>query len=120
MSFPKVPPIILNANEMARRLAVTANQNAGGKMNVTGTITLTANVGSTTITLSEDVLTSTSHVNFTPTTANAASEQGNGTMYSSIIPANPHAAVPVPNASIVITHANNAQTDRTFTYAILG
>ena len=121
MSFQKVPAFIPNAVEMARRLAVTANQSTFGKMNVTGNVTLAPNQSTTTITLSEDWLTPDSHINFTASTANASAEFGNGTLYvSAITPANPHASPPVLNATITITHANNAQTDRTFRYAIIG
>jgi hypothetical protein len=47
---------------------------------------------------------------FTPTTANAAAEQGGGTMYLSAR----------AKQSFTITHANNSQTDRTFIYIVIG
>jgi hypothetical protein len=79
-----------------------------GRRNTTGSVTLTANAASTTV----------AHVNFgvgsapilTPTTANAAAEIGNGTLYVSAR----------GNGSFTITHANNAQIDRTFLYAFDG
>lgn len=121
MSFQKVPQIIPNSIEMARRLAITANGSVSGKMNVTGTITLVANQATTTITLSRDQVTPTTTIQLYPRTANASAEQGNGTIYtSSISPANPHATIPVNNATITITHANNVQTDRTYDYLLLG
>ena len=43
-------------------------------------------------------------------TANAAAEWKNGTMYIGT----------VTNKSFVVTHTNNAQTDRTFMYAAVG
>ena len=43
-------------------------------------------------------------------TANAAAEIGNGTMYIGA----------VNNGAFVVTHANNAQADRTFLYVALG
>jgi hypothetical protein len=46
----------------------------------------------------------------TATTANAAAEVGNGTIYVSA----------VHNGSFTITHANSATTGRTFLYAIQG
>jgi hypothetical protein len=45
-----------------------------------------------------------------PKTANAAAELGNGTAYISA----------VANGSFTITHANNAQVDRTFGFVCLG
>ena len=45
-----------------------------------------------------------------PTTANASAEQGAGTMFVG----------PRAKQSFTITHANNAQTDRTFAYSVLG
>ena len=112
MSFPKVPPIIQNANEMARRLAITANQTVSGKMNVTNAVTLTANAATTTISLSAGQLGNDTKIHLVPTTANAAAEIGNGTLYVS--------AKNVTNNTITITHANNAQTDRIFDYVIVG
>jgi len=47
-----------------------------------------------------------------PTTANASAELGSGTW---IVP-----EATILNGSFVITHANNAQADRTFRYAIIG
>jgi hypothetical protein len=43
-----------------------------------------------------------------PTTANAAAEIGNGTIYVSSR----------GKQTATITHANNSQTDRTFAYAL--
>ncbi len=47
---------------------------------------------------------------FTPVTANAATEAGNGTMYVSA----------VANGSFTIAHANSATSGRTFLYALQG
>jgi hypothetical protein len=79
-----------------------------GKLNVDGDITLTANVGSTTIT--DPRIGGHSVILFMPLTANAAAEVGNGTMYVSS----------VGSETATITHANNAQTDREFHFAIFG
>src|SRR5580700_1301518 len=46
---------------------------------------------------------------FTPATANAATEAGNGTMYVSA----------VANGAFTITHAKSATTGRTFLYVLL-
>lgn len=77
-----------------------------GRRNTTGTVTLTANAGSTTVT----------NMNFgaasvpllTPTTANAAAAIA--TTYVSARAA----------GSFVLSHANNAQNDKTFLYTIDG
>jgi hypothetical protein len=79
-----------------------------GKMNNTGSVTLTAN--SATTTLQDPRIGGGTVVTLGPTTANAAAEIGNGTLYYN-----------TPGShSIVINHANNAQTDRTFNYVLNG
>ena len=94
-----------------RTVATAVNQAIKGKLNSTGTVTLTHDVGSTTV---NNVLVGASSVILLmPQTAHAAAELGNGTAY--IAPADI-----VEGASFKITHANNAQTDRVFGYAILG
>ncbi len=71
---------------------------------ITGTITLDANQASTTFT--DPHITPSSIVTLTPTTANAALEVGNGSLYISS----------VTDGAFTVTHANNAQTDRSFNY----
>lgn len=84
-----------NILEHAEALAsLTRNRN--------GTITLTHDVTSTTVT--DPTLTPNSVILFDPTTSHAAVELAAGTMFvSSRL-----------TGSFVIAHANNAQTDRTF------
>ena len=84
------------------RIAFAVRQLAEGRSNAVGTFTLAANAPDTTVTAANCGFGS-SVVAF-PKTANAAAELGNGTM---------HIAT-VSNGSFVVTHANNAQTDRTF------
>jgi len=91
-----------------QRTAYAIKQLAQGRSNATGTVTLTANAATTTVTNVNCA--STSGVWFTPSTANASAEIGNGTMILST----------VANGSFTITHANNAQTDRIFYYGIQG
>lgn len=67
-------------------------------------VTLTANVASTTIT--DRRIASTTVLLWQPTTANASAEIGAGTIYVS--------ETGRVHGSAVVTHANNAQTDRTF------
>lgn len=94
-----------------RDVAIAINQALKGKINSTSTasdlVTLTDN--DTTTTLTNALISADSHITFSPRTANAAAEIGAGGMYWV-----------AGDGSVVITHANNAQTDRTFSYAILG
>lgn len=87
---------------------ITAMQR--GRHNNVGTVTLTAN--SATTTLTDARIAADSAVIIVPTTANASAEIGNGTIFIS--------ESNRVNGSIVITHANNAQADRTYRYAIMG
>ena len=81
-----------------------------GKLNNTGTITLTINVATTV--LNRKGLSPQSVVHFDPKTANAASDLYGGGMY--VLTANRG------NDAWTITHANNATADRTFQYSVLG
>ena len=90
------------------RIAFAVRQLAEGRSNAVGSFTLAAGAASTTVTAANCGFGS-SVVAF-PKTASAAAELGNGTM---------HIAT-VSNGSFVVTHANNAQTDRTFMYVALG
>jgi hypothetical protein len=79
-----------------------------GRRNTTGTVTLTANASSTTVTHLNFGADSVPHL--TPATANAAAEVGAGTLYVSAR----------ANGSFTLTHGNNAQADRTFLYSFDG
>lgn len=76
-----------------------------GKMNCTGSVTLTASVATTTVT--DNRCLANSVVLYQSTTAHAAAELA--TLYTV-----------AAAGSFVIHHANNGQTDRIFNYAILG
>ena len=91
-----------------RETANVVNLLVGGKINAAGEVTLGASAASTTVT--DYRVGSESVIVFTPTTANAAAEQGGGTMYLSAR----------AKQSFTITHANNSQTDRTFIYIVIG
>lgn len=93
--------------EWCRRLAQAVNLLIDGKSNNTGSVTLTENVTTTTVT--DRRIGDGSTITFCPETANAAAELT--TMYVSTRTA---------GASFVLTHANNAQTDRIFKYTITG
>lgn len=92
-----------------RRLIAQATEEAlEGKLRSVGTVTLTASQGSTT--LADLRIGAGSVILLMPTTANAAAALA--TTYQT-----------VPNATkgeAVLNHANNAQTDRTFKYVVLG
>src|SRR5215510_7223445 len=90
------------------RIVRVVRQLAEGRSNAVGTFTLAAGAASTVVTA--PTCGAGSSVLVFPKTANAAAELGNGTMYIGA----------VANGSFTVTHANNAQTDRTFMYAAFG
>jgi hypothetical protein len=96
--------------DFERNVTTVVNNLMKGKANNTDSVTLAANASTTTVTLATGLLTPTTVIMFMPTTAHAATEFGAGTMYVSSITA----------TTFVITHVNNAQTDRTFSYARIG
>jgi len=92
------------------KVILSLQQVAAGRSNAVGTVTLATGTATTVVTTQTGICASGSTVNLTPTTANAAAELGNGTMYVSA----------VGNNTFTITHANSATTGRTFSYAIVG
>jgi hypothetical protein len=90
------------------KFALSIQQLAAGRSNATGTFTLTAGATSTAVTAPNCSINSVPLVS--PTTANAAAEMGNGTMYIGTI----------ADGSFTVTHANNGQTDRTFRWVAIG
>lgn len=98
------------ATPEGRRQYEVLQQIRRGKLEVVGELTLTANAASTT--LNDSRISPQSVIVWHPRTANAAAELGNGTLY--ITDANMGAG------TAVVTHANNAQTDRQFRYAVIG
>jgi len=78
-----------------------------GKLNSTFEVTLTANTTTTAVT---SIYISPKSLLFPmPTTSNAAVELASGTMYFST----------VGDGTATITHANNAQTDRSFKVLVI-
>jgi hypothetical protein len=114
MSFPSMPEKMTDPIEWLRKTVPVVKGIMQGRTNNYGTVTLTANVASTTVTLSKDRLSIYSVITFMPTTANAAAEIGAGTLYV------PTATIDPENNTFVIQHANNAQVNRTFRYSIIG
>ena len=97
-------------NPAIRRLYEVMQAMRRGKLENVTEITLTANAA--TSTLSFKGLSPQSVVVFDPKTANAAAELYGGTMY--VLTANRG------NDTWTVTHANNAQVDRTFQVAVIG
>lgn len=105
-SYQTVPPDWADEAEHRRKLAYAVNSLREGKINATGSVTLSA--GTTTTVLSDANINPSSCIPLSPLTANAAAAIG--TTYFSA----------QGSETATITHANNAQTDRTFRYAVLG
>jgi hypothetical protein len=99
---------ISQAERDLSKIVFTVRELCNGRSNAAGTFTLAASAASTTVTATN--CGSGSSVLCFPTTANAAAEWKNGTMYIGTVSA----------GSFVVTHANNSQTDRTFMYVALG
>lgn len=90
------------------KVSAAINQLAQGRSNATGTVTLAANASSTTV--SAINCAAGSFPFLIPLTAHAAAELAAGGCYISA----------VAKKSFTITHANNAQTDRTYGFVCLG
>lgn len=108
--YPVAPEYYPDETEHRRKLAATANLALAGKLNAVNELTLTA--GAATTVLTDARLSANSFIGLMPKTANAAAELGNGTLYIADATRN--------TGSATITHANNAQTDRTFQVLIIG
>lgn len=94
----------LNTNPSPREVSERVNALINGKSNATGTVTLTAN--STTTVVSDALADEVCAPVLIATTANAAAEE---TYISARA-----------QGSFTITHANDASTDRTFIYILMG
>lgn len=79
-----------------------------GQTNSTGTVTLDANAASTAVT--DRRVGAYTEIMFSPTTLNAAGEIGDGGFYIEA----------KGKSTFTIAHASNAETDRTFHYALHG
>ena len=104
--LPSVFPTWANGLAACAR---AVNRLINGEMNVTGTVTLTASAATTTVTDRRCGLNSRVSLD-QATTANAA-----GAIATTYIDPAEYGV-----GSFKIRHANNAQTDRTFRYTILG
>jgi len=110
--FPGLPNYYPDHPSLLKQIIKVVQNLLQGRSNNAHAVTLTANVGTTTITLAKEDIGIATLIFFMPQTANAAAEIGAGTMYVS--------ARSVPNNTFTITHANNAQTDRTFGFVLIG
>lgn len=99
--------VISPSEGRVRVLAQAIKQLIEGRSNANGEVTLTANAASTTVT--KTTINGQAGVFMFPKTANAAAEMAAGTCHAAVLA-----------GEVVITHANNAQTDRTFYYVVLG
>ena len=106
LGYISVPEIGADDKEHKRKLARAVNSALQGKLNALTNVTLAANT--TTTTLQDARITNNSFIGFMPTTANAASALSN--LYVANMVA----------GTATLTHANNAQTDRTFIILIIG
>jgi hypothetical protein len=104
MSIPSFPGLAPNETNLRSIVAAIGRLLAGKTNNVT-TITLTA--GSATTTLNDPRIGGYSFLGFTPTTANAKAE---GTP----------AVTAKDKGTATLSHADNAQTDRTYDVLIVG
>ena len=92
----------------AREISQVVNNILEGKLNSTGSVTLTASAATTVVNDNRSGYESV--ILFMPTSANAAAEQGAGGMFVSSR----------GKQTFTITHANNSQSDRTSDYIIIG
>lgn len=93
-----------------KRIVLAIQQLAAGRSNATGTVTLTQNSATTVVTTRTGTCSTGSVPILVPTTANAATEFGAGSLYISSVGLD----------TFTITHVNSATASRTFIYAILG
>jgi hypothetical protein len=107
---PRTVSSFSDVNAYLRDMFDTVFRLRQGKMDCIAELTLTAN--SATTVLNDVRLSVQSVVTFDPKTLNAATEIHGGTMY--VLTANRASKV------WTITHANNAQADRSFQVSIIG
>lgn len=111
MSFDGVPTDLkADIPEWCRRLARVTNSLLQGKSNNVGILTLTANAGSTVLTLAKGRLGVDTVIHLQPKTANAAAAIT--TTYES--------SRDVGAGEVTFAHTNNAQHDKTFWFTLIG
>jgi hypothetical protein len=110
MAFEYPPTSHPNLTEWCRKLAISCIQSLRGKTDNTGTFTLTANSATTTVTETQGRIGTGTVIHWSPTTANASAALANVYLSSRSVSAN----------TFTLTHTNNAQVDRTFSYTLTG
>jgi hypothetical protein len=105
-SYPTSPEVTRLDIDTLRRVSNVVRSIMTGKTNNTGSVTLTASATSTVV--SDINVGGDSVILLSPLTANAAAAIG--TTYISS----------VGDQTFTITHANNAQTDKDFSYVVVG
>ena len=104
---PRVQPDLVDDRQHRRQIAYQLNDATRGLLDCTLSVTLDANEATTTV-IDSRISLSTAPL-LVATTANAAAEIAAGGLY-----------VTPTKGQCVITHANNAETDRTFQMALVG
>lgn len=104
-----VPEFLVDDKEHRRQIARRLNLITQGKLNVTLDVTLTANAASTTVT-DPRIGFYSAVVPAMAMTKDAATELATGNVYVDTL----------MKGSCVVHHANNAQTDRTIRFLIIG
>ena len=100
--------------EWNRKIASVANAAFQGDLDAIGSVTLTAST--TTSTLTDDRIGTTSTILFMPTTANAALEL-TGMLHIDTVGLYVSARA---EGSATLTHSNDSSVDRTYGYLIIG
>lgn len=106
MTVTRVRPELKPNSVFDQQTRTILNETRRGRLNNGGEVTLTAGAATTTIT--DPLITTNSVIYLMAMTTNAAAALG--TMYFDAPAA----------GSVVVNHANNAQTDRTFRYGVTG
>lgn len=108
--FLGVPEYEKNHEYLLRKVIRVLSGMMQGKTNNTGSLTLTANSATTTITFPPNKIGQFTVVTLQPTTSNAA-----GALSSLYV-----SSRSVANHTVTFTHANTASTDRVFNYVLTG
>lgn len=112
--YPDVQDYTDNTPSLLRSVVRTIRNIMQGKTNNTGSVTLTANAASTNVNVALGDIGPYSTILFMPTTANAAAAIGTTYVSAITITASPQVN------QFTITHANNAQVDKSFRFVIIG
>jgi hypothetical protein len=104
--FPQVPLSIPDTGQHLRLVSTSLNNTINGKLNSTGTITLTASATSTTLT--DARISGNSVILFMPTTAN-----GRTALNNLFVSAR-------SNGSATLTHASSSNNDQNLSYCVIG